>query len=132
MNTTVYLSYSGRNCEAVLQVMEHLIYGGYGMVCDCLLPAHEPFDTRCSRAIGQASLVVAVITVDAPQCEYMEQELRLAAESKTTILPVLAGEAELPLQYREILGETAFCRVSEYPTKQEMAAVMAAVAEYMQ
>ncbi|MBQ3011064.1 MAG: toll/interleukin-1 receptor domain-containing protein [Oscillospiraceae bacterium] len=125
MKGTVYLSYSGRNCEAVLQVMEHIIRGGYALVCDCMLPASESFEGRVSRGVTQADLVAAVITEDAKDCPYMARELEIAFVQKKRVLPVVVGEAQLPDAFTLRLQNCI--SVSDFPTEAEMAAVMAGI-----
>lgn len=120
MKGNIYLSYSGRNCEAVLQVMEAVLRGGYGLVCDCMLSAHEPFDARVTRGIKEAGLVVAVMTEDAAGCAYMDRELEIALETGARILPIVVGEAALPPRHKAALEGMERCYVSEYPTETEM------------
>lgn len=127
MKCNVYLSYSGRNCEAVLQVMEAVIRGGYGLVCDCMLPTHESFEERVKREIKEANLVVAVITDDAVECAYMDRELEIARETDARILPIVVEHAKLPPRHAQALRVMEMCHVSESPTQAEMAAMMAAV-----
>ena len=119
---SIYLSYSGRNCEAVLQVMEGIIARGYALACDCVLPAHEDFDLRVTRAMKAAKAVLAVMTEDAAACPYMERELRIADEEGLRIIPVLVGTATLPKQYEHLLWEIS--RLSDYPTTEEILVVM--------
>lgn len=123
MKGNIYLSYSGRNCEAVLQVMEAVIRGGYGLVCDCMLPAHESFEARVTRGIKDAKLVIAVMTEDAADCAYMDRELEIALETGARILPIVVGEAVLPTRHKAALESMERCRVSEYPTETEMEVV---------
>lgn len=124
MKGNIYLSYSGRNCEAVLQVMEAVIRGGFGLVCDCMLPAHESFEERVTRGITDARLVVAVMTEDAAECVYMDRELEIVLETGARMLPILVGNALLPAKYEKMLRSIGLCYISEYPTESEMAVVM--------
>lgn len=124
MKGNIYLSYSGKNCEAVLQVMEAVIRGGFCLVCDCMLPAHTSFEERVARGIKEAELVIAVITDDAENCSYMDRELAIAFETGARLLPVVVGEANLPSKHAEQLNGMGICYVSEYPTENEMAAVV--------
>lgn len=118
----VYLSYSGRNCEGVLQVMEAIIRQGYALACDCMLPAHEDFDVRVSRAMKNAKAFVAVMTEDAADCQFMKKELRMAVEEGLRIVPVLVGTATVPKEYESMQWEIT--HLSDYPTAEEIAAVM--------
>ena len=86
---SIYLSYSGRNCEAVLQVMEGIIARGYALACDCVLPGHEDFDLRVTRAMKAAKAVLAVMTEDAAACPYMQRELALAEALEVPVVTVL-------------------------------------------
>ena len=129
MKSNIYLSYSGRNCEAVLQVMEAVIRGGFCLVCDCMLPAHTSFEERVTRGIKEAELVIAVITDDAEDCSYMDRELEIAFEIGARVLAVVVGEAKLPSKHAQKLIGVEICHVSEYPTENEMAAVVQSVAE---
>lgn len=128
MKGNIYLSYSGRNCEAVLQVMEHLYAGGIGFVCDCMLPAHTSFEERASRAVAQAELVAAVITEDAAECSYMDAELEYAFAQGKRVLPIVVGAAQVPVNHAARLQGSV--HVSEFPTKAEMAAVMGAILSF--
>lgn len=135
MTKPVYLTYSGRNCEAVLQVMEAVLYEGYGLVSECMLPAFDDVEARLTRLIGQVArdgAVVAVITDDARDCPYMARDLRLALDAGAKIVPVVVGEAALPRGYEAILRERNICHISDFPTKEEMAAVKAAISAYME
>lgn len=129
MKSNIYLSYSGRNCEAVLQVMEAVIRAGFGLVCDCMLPAHSSFEDRVSRGIKEAELVIAVITDDAENCSYMDRELEIAFETGARLLLVVVGEAKLPSKHAQKLNGMGICYVSEYPTEKEMAAVVQSFAD---
>lgn len=127
MKGTVYLSYSGRNCEAVLQVMEAVIRNGYGLVCDCMMPAHTSFEERATRGIKEAKLVVAVITDDVESCSYMDRELEIVFATGARLLAVVVGEAKLPSKHRMQMEAIPQLRISEYPTEEDIAAVMAAM-----
>lgn len=119
----VYLSYSGRNCEAVLQVMERIIAEGYGLLCDCMVPQQGSFAQRAEKNIRDADLVVAVITEDVEDCPYMDTELDIALRTGAKLVPIAVGDAELPARYRGVPEAVEICKVSEYPTAAEMAAV---------
>ena len=58
---TVYLTYSGRNCEAVLQVMETLVRNGYALMCECMLTYDGDPEAQAHRFIRDADAVVAEI-----------------------------------------------------------------------
>ncbi len=111
---TVYLTYSGRNCEAVLQIMETLVRRGYGLMCECMLPYGTDPEVQAQRHIRQADAVVAVITADAADCPYMARDLAWAKESDAKILPVVVGDAMLPT------GLTEACPMSDFPTVEEI------------
>ena len=115
---SVYISYSGRNCEAVLQVMEVLVRKGYAIMCECMLPYGESPEVQAHKQIMQADAMVAVITDDAESCPYMARDLRWAAEAAIKLLTVCVGDAVMPHGLQE------GCRISEYPTEGEMAMVM--------
>ena len=124
--TPIYLSYSGRNCEAVLQVMEAIVWGGYGLVCDCSLPNSEIFESRTERMINKVAadgIFVAVVTHDATDCSYMDWELRCALEAKARMLLVVADRAALPPRLQDVPAVWELCHVSALPTDTEMAAV---------
>ena len=123
MKGNSYLSYSGRNCEAVLQVMGAVIREGFGLVCDCMLPAHASFEEWVTREITDAKLVVAVMTEDAAECVYMDRELAIALETGARMLPIVVGNAPLPEKYEKLLRSMELCYVSEYPTEAEMEVV---------
>ena len=120
---TVYLTYSGYNCESVLQVMEHLVRGGYALMCQCMLPYGKDPIAQAHRMICESDMVVAVITEDAADCPYMARDLRWAREAERKLLIAVVGDAAVPV------GLGADCRISEYPTESEMAAFMAFVSE---
>lgn len=107
---SVYVTYSGYNCEAVLQVMETLVRNGYALMCECMLPYGADPEMQAHQHIRQADAVVAVITADAADCPYMARDLAWAKEAGKKLLTVAVGEA--------VLHEA--CRISEYPTKEEM------------
>ena len=121
---SIYLSYSGRNCEAVLQVMEGIIARGYALACDCVLPGHEDFDLRVTRAMKAAKAVLAVMTEDAAACPYMQRELALAEALEVPVVTVLVDMAQPPHGFEE---PGKLCKVSQYPTKEEIEAVFAAI-----
>ena len=112
---TVYLTYSGYNCEAVLQVMETLVRSGYALMCECMLPYGADPEEQAHRFIRDADAVVAVITEDAADCPYMARDLAWTKEAGKRLLTVGVGEAALPA------GLTEVCHLSEYPTTEEMA-----------
>ena len=122
---SVYLTYSGYNCEAVLQTMELLIRNGYGLMCECMLPYGTDPAEQAHRMICEADAVIAVITHDAVDCPYMARDLAWAKEANVKLLPVAVGDAPLPH------GLGTACMVSEYPTEGEMAAVLAALEEIL-
>ena len=111
---TVYVTYSGYNCEAVLQVMETLVRMGYGIMCECMLPYCADTEEQAHRHIRQADAVVAVITEDAADCSYMARDLAWAMEANAKILPVVVGDAVLPT------GLTCECTISDFPTVEEI------------
>ena len=108
---TVYVTYSGRNCEAVLQVMETLVRNGYALMCECMLPYGGDPEAQAQHFIRDADAGVAVITEEAADCPYMARDLAWAREAGKKLLTVGGGEA--------MLHEA--CRISEYPTNEEMA-----------
>ena len=121
----VYLTYSGRNCEAVLQTMEALLRGGYGLACECMLPYCKDPAAQTKRMIEMVAkdgFVVAVITDDAADCEYLRRDLQWALDAKAKMLTIVVENAALPV----LLEGCRVCRVSEFPTESEMSAVMAA------
>ena len=124
---SIYLSYSGRNCEGVLQVMEGILAHGYALACDCMLPSHEAFQVRISRAMAEAKAVVAVMTEDAGACTYMEQELTLASQGNTPMIGVLVGNTTMPEKYEGLFRSRTVCRISDFPTKEELQAVWNAI-----
>jgi len=107
---SVYLTYSGRNCEAVLQVMEALIRNGYALMCECMLPYGADPEAQAHRFICEADAVVAVITEDAVDCPYMARDLAWAKEAGRRILFVGVGD----VQWAED------CRISDFPTPEEI------------
>ena len=107
---TVYVTYSGYNCEAVLQVMETLVRNGYALMCECMLPYGGDPEAQAQHFICDADAVVAVITEDAADCPYMARDLAWAREAGEKLLTVGVGDAMLP----------EACHLSEYPTKEEM------------
>ena len=111
---TVYVTYSGYNCEAVLQVMEHLVRGGYALMCECMLPYGGDPEKQAHDMIAQSDAVVAVITEDAADCPYMARDLQWAGEAERKLLIVAVGAAAVPM------GLYADCRLSEFPTEAEM------------
>ena len=113
---SVYISYSGRNCEAVLQVMEALVRKGYAIMCECMLPYGEAAEEQARKQIRQADAMVAVVTDDAADCPYMARDLHWAKEAERKLLAVGVGAAVLPHGLQE------YCRISEYPTEAEMSA----------
>lgn len=108
---TVYVTYSGRNCEAVLQVMETLVRNGYALMCECMLPYGGDPEAQAQHFIRDADAVVAVITEEAADCPYMARDLAWAREAGKKLLTVGVGES--------VLHEA--CHLSEYPTNEEMA-----------
>ena len=112
---SVYISYSGKNCEAVLQVMEVLVRKGYAIMCECMLPYGEAAEAQARKQIRGADAMVAVITDDAADCPYMARDLAWAKEAEQKLLTVRVENAVLPH------GLQACCRISEYPTEAEMA-----------
>lgn len=111
---TVYVTYSGYNCEAVLQVMETLVRNGYALMCECMLPYGAEPEEQAHRFICEADAVIAVITEDAADCPYMARDLAWARESNTKILHVVVGDAPFPVEAENV------CRISDYPTIEEM------------
>ena len=111
---TVYVTYSGYNCEAVLQVMETLVRNGYALMCECMLPYGAAPAAQAHRFICEADAVVAIITEGAADCPYMARDLAWARESDAKILPVVVGDAMLPVEAENV------CRVSDYPAIEEM------------
>ena len=111
---TVYVTYSGYNCEAVLQVMETLVRSGYALMCECMLPYGGDPEAQAHRFICEADAIVAVITEDAADCPYMARDLAWAREAGKKLLTVAVGEAVLPM------GLTEACHISDYPTNEEM------------
>ena len=111
---SVYLTYSGYNCEAVLQVMETLVRNGYALMCECMLPYGGDSEAQAHRFICEADAVVAVITEDAVDCPYMARDLAWAREAGKKLLAVRVEEAALPI------GISESCYISKYPTTEEM------------
>lgn len=111
---SVYLTYSGYNCEAVLQVMEQLVRSGYALMCECMLPYGADPVAQAHRMICEADIMVAVITKDAADCPYMARDLAWAREAERKLLTVAVGDAAVPVGLNDV------CRVSEYPTEAEM------------
>lgn len=107
---SVYLTYSGRNCEAVLQVMEALIRNGYALMCECMLPYGSDPEIQAHSMICGCDAVVAVITEDAADCPYMARDLAWAKEAGRKLLSVAVGD----VQWDED------CRISDFPTPEEM------------
>ena len=128
----IYVSYSGRNCEAVLQVMEAVISMGCGLVCDCLLPSKEAFEQRVHRAIAQSDLMVTVITDDAETCPYMAAELDAAAGIGTTVLPITVSHAPLPYPLGAVPNRLPMHKLSDFPTAEELSAVKAVMRDYLE
>ena len=108
---SVYVTYSGYNCEAVLQVMETLVRSGYALMCECMLPYGADPEEQAHRFIRDADAVVAVITKDAADCPYMARDLAWTKEAGKKLLKVSVGDVSLP----------EACHLSEYPTNEEMA-----------
>ena len=108
---SVYVTYSGYNCEAVLQVMETLVRSGYALMCECMLPYGDDPEEQAHRHIRDADVVVAVITADAADCPYMARDLAWAREAGKKLLMVSVGDVSLP----------EACHLSESPTNEEMA-----------
>ena len=120
----VYLTYSGHNCEAVLQTMEALLRGGYGLACECMLPYCKDLAAQTKRMIetvAKDGFVVAVITDDAADCPYMRRDLQWALDADARIVTVVVENARVP----DLLLGSALCHVSAFPTESEMKAVMA-------
>lgn len=118
---SVYLTYSGRNCEAVLQVMEALIRNGYALMCECMLPYGGDPEAQAHRFICEADAVVAVITEDAVDCPYMARDLAWAKEAERRILFVGVGD----VQWAEA------CRISDFPKPEEIGGFEARLREMM-
>ena len=118
---SVYLTYSGYNCEAVLQVMETLLRNGYALMCECMLPYGADPETQAHRFICEADTVVAVITADAAECPYMVRDLAWAREADRRLLAVVVENSPLPMEVPHVI------QVSEYPTSLEIASVIEAV-----
>ncbi len=111
---SVYVTYSGHNCEAVLQVMETLVRSGYALMCECMLPYGGDPEEQAQNFIRDADAVVAVITEDAADCPYMARDLAWAREAGKKLLTVAVGDAMLPV------GQGVDCGISDYPTTEEM------------
>ena len=111
---TVYVTYSGRNCEAVLQIMEQLVRSGYALMCECMLPYGGDPEKQAHDMICRSDAVIAVITEDAADCPDMARDLRWAMEAKRKLLIIAVGDAFVPM------GLCTDCRLLEYPTEAEM------------
>lgn len=130
----VYVSYSGRNGEASMQIMEAVHNGGYSLAVDCMLPSFDNLEARVQRLIEDVArdgAVVAVINAEGDTCPYLERDLCMAMEAKAKLLAVLVGDAVLPAKYEQAL-QSAVCRVSEYPTQQEVTAILAVLREILE
>ena len=115
---SVYLTYSGYNCEAVLQVMEALVRRGDRLMCECMLPYGCDPEKQAHKMICEADAVVAVIAEDAADCPYMARDLAWAREAEQKLLTVAVENASLPM------GVTYVCSVSAYPTEGEIQKIL--------
>ena len=111
---SVYLTYSGYNCEAVLQVMETLVRNGYALMCECMLPYGADSETQAHRFICEADAVVAIITADAAECPYMARDLAWAREANVKRVAVVVADVAAPMDVPHVV------HISEYPTAEEM------------
>ena len=94
---SVYVTYSGHNCEAVLQVMETLVRSGYALMCECMLPYGGDPEAQAQHFICDADAVVAVITEDAS----IERAMK---ENGVDVLRVAPGYVALDGYDRGFIG----------------------------
>ena len=115
---SVYLTYSGYNCEAVLQVMEALVRDGYALMCECMLPYGADPEKQAHKMICEVDTVVAVITEDAADCSYMARDLAWAREANVKRVAVVVEDVAAPMDVPHVV------HISEYPTAEEMEAFL--------
>ena len=102
----VFVSYSHKDREAVVEIINHLMLCACNLWYDTGIRSGEDWNLEIAQRLNDAECVLFMVTENSVASEYVKDELNFAKARHKKIYPVFLDSVELPLSLELALGRS--------------------------